>query len=300
LDGLNDLARGTLKQELGVLNEVFTKSDSNLWENIASLRAKIVLKLIQDMEQKLKGFKPSSNELVNLKRSIIDSSAALVLEEAQNHANYLKLKMHQVFDQAFKFEKDGKSTRHWKPSDNIRSIFEDCALKAEKVADLYRELRMEDGELSAIISEISGTEDEKSESGKPIELLSESTLKDTKLQFRNEISASLIQAELAAERAKTAPLPAWVIPLILFLGWNELIAIFSSPLLFMLIVFCLIGYIVVRALGMETAAFALLKHLLNQGRQLVMSHLSPSSSDSPSPRTRTNSNHQEVAHTKSE
>lgn len=105
-------------------------------------------------------------------------------------------------------------------------------------------------------------------------LISESEQAALRTDFQRSCEDALNAAEASRARAlHMTSTPAWVLPLILVLGWNEAMTILQHPLLLFLIILIGAALGVIWYLDMWGPAMAMGKIVVRQVTSAVMAHL---------------------------
>jgi hypothetical protein len=161
-----------------------------------------------------------------------------ILEEVSESIVLLKLR--EVFEDKFKFDKDGMPIV-WKAGDDLEGQYRAAREAALALIPVYSKIQKSDGSAVDIPT---AEDDEDGESTSSTRLLSASQQADLTTRFRRTADALYLDAKRSTV-SSVASIPIYFYVLLLLLGWNELMALIRSPFYFLTIGFAgLVAYAV--------------------------------------------------------
>lgn len=158
--------------------------------------------------------------------------ARQAIHDALGSPSTVLMRMTKRFDNAFRFDERGVP-RHFGPREDIEALFVAARDNALSMLDALATIQLE-GDVTKLKSggSAAASRDVNSET-----LLKDTTREELRDQLKRQAGAVFMEAKRAQEAAKvTAKIPVWLIFLLLFLGWNEFMAVLRSPVLLLLTV----------------------------------------------------------------
>jgi hypothetical protein len=176
----------------------------------------------------------------------------------------IKAVVRQIFEEAFRYDEAGRP-RVWSAADNLDAAFDAAKDKAMAALDQLQRLQIGDEALEIL-------------DGKRHDALSASLSRHFETVFLDAKRSTLTQA---------TSIPPWIYLLILFLGWNEFMAVLHNPLYLVLAILALSAWFLTGALGVRGMLEAQVRAQLTQVYNAVFSGEGTSTS-SPTLKTKAN------------
>ncbi|KAG1214766.1 hypothetical protein G6F35_010146 [Rhizopus arrhizus] len=149
----------------------------------------------------------------------------------------LLLKLRSNFEEKFRYDEQGLP-RVWKPQDDIDAHFKRAKDDTLKLIKLFSKIDLKEEE----DLEIESTED--FDFDQSLTVLSEAKQIDISNRFKRECDAFYLEAKRSIV-STTAKIPSWAIAAMVFLGWNEFMAIIRNPIYLILFVLLItFGYVI--------------------------------------------------------
>jgi len=165
------------------------------------------------------------------------------------------------FERQFTKDEDGLP-RRWKPEDNVKEIFKNAKQIGEQVLEQFSLVRLNEKDDSVKYLDLSSN----SNPDVNLILLSRDEADQIKSEYEREAESMYIQALRDQENVSTtAQIPAFMWVLVVVLGFNEFVAIISSPLLLILTILLGIGGYIIYMLGLTGPAQQVLVALIKSG-----------------------------------
>ncbi|XP_004365208.2 hypothetical protein CAOG_00337 [Capsaspora owczarzaki ATCC 30864] len=247
--------KDVLAESLGELvAEQINRSGDGMWDVIRSALEENVQNACSTVLSKCAhGLDASDQEISDWTNAVRAAAVGCVKEKMTESIRFLPLKMVKRFESTFKFDAN-RIPRVWTADTDVTALFMEARKQGETLLELYSHLRLSDdfaADPAAVI-------------------LAASRVADIKDQYESDIQP-IFKETLEIQRRNNAEfrIPLWVYPVILFLGFNELILVLTSPLL---LISCLLLGVVVAAVhisGQQNAVGFVVKTLLQQLQQLV-------------------------------
>ncbi|CAN8061519.1 unnamed protein product [Agarophyton chilense] len=218
-----------------------------------------------------------------LKRECYNSAVDDIKAAIGSPSNML-LRMMKRFEDAFRFDERGVP-RHFGPSEDIEALFVSAREKAEILAELLSEVRLQ-GSLCSTTTTASRGMNKK---GSEVTIIDSNAQADLKDKLKRQSGAIFMEAKRAQEAARiTTKVPIWLIGVILILGWNEFMAVLRNPLLLMLTIIVVpmvyVGYTLDAPTYLAPAVMATLKPIVDQAKDfLEQASNAPASQSAPMP-----------------
>lgn len=213
-----------------------------MWNNVRESMAHIMKDVEEYMTQVLlDGFQVNQTELEDYMERLRNNARDLLFNKMKESATHLNLRMHKKFEDAFRFENG--LPRVFRKLEDITAKFQTAREHALKFLDLFFLFRL-DAALDDYHLDLDADVDQgdfhyPQSSNPEFErnlLLSEDACMRIFDNFSLKCTGSLkdAQANYLAQQAKKTNLPLWIFPVLLVLGWNEIMYLLSSPLLLLL------------------------------------------------------------------
>lgn len=161
------------------------------------------------------------------------------------------------FDREFRYDEHGVP-RVWKPGDDIDDAFRRAREATFRIFPMFEKIGITKAAIEDVLGEDASI-DEKS-----LLLLSEAKLDDLFTRVQRDMDITFTEAKRSVINT-TAHVPPWMVLLMVFLGWNEAMALLSNPLYVFLLILGAITFYVLSATGLWGPAKTL---ALNASRQL--------------------------------
>lgn len=170
----------------------------------------------------------------DLKPECLDKSFADIKDLIGTPNTFLN-RMTKRFEDKFRFDEQG-IPRTFGPADDLNELFVEARTEAEKLIDLLGEIKLT-GPLTRLRdAERSRSLDDEDE---PV-LFEAHTKSDLRERLQRQAGVVFMEARRAQEASKiTTRVPIWLFVALIVLGWNELMAVFRNPVLFMLLAICI-------------------------------------------------------------
>ena len=163
-----------------------------------------------------------------------------VLAAHRTQATTVGMKMKYAFDRAFAHEPDSGLPRRWRRGDDPRKAFAEARPRGAAVLKLFTAFRLEtsaagddadaDAEAAA-----RAADDDRKETAPPPVVISESQQQALLSEFDREIAHALKEVEWKQEKMNESHVPWWLFVVLVVLGWNELMAVLTNPLLLLML-----------------------------------------------------------------
>jgi hypothetical protein len=157
--------------------------------------------------------------------AIQKAARQVVLSAHRTQATAVTLKMKQTFERSFTNDEQGLP-RKWRRHDKPRDAYAVARPRGLSVLDLFEKFRLD------------GDDDNKS-----MVVMSEQDKAEAIAEYDRNTMRSLDEVEWKQERLNESHVPWWIFALLVVLGWNELMAILTNPLL-LLMLLTVGGYVV--------------------------------------------------------
>ena len=165
------------------------------------------------------------------------------------------------FDREFRYDESGVP-RVWKPEDDIDEAFRRAREATFEMSPLFERIGIDVDAVNEVLG------DEGSVAEQSLTLLSDAKLDDLFQRVQRDLDITFTEAKRSVINT-TAHVPPWMILLMVFLGWNEAMALLSNPFYVFLLVLGGITFYVLTATGLWAPA----KTLALQASRQLGSHL---------------------------
>ncbi|UTT93676.1 hypothetical protein NDA17_000953 [Ustilago hordei] len=229
------------------------KPEPDMWDRVLTAFRTTLEQAEATYLRKAKSFNCTEEEnqhaLVVLRRKTWLSLKAKVDEETAD--SVIAAKLRNNFEDRFRYDQAGVP-RVWKPDDDIDSAFRKARDETLSLIPLYSKISPQDSSLSIDLActsdchpaSVSLDEQEDFDFPSTLTVLSEARKAEISSRFRKEADALYVEAKRSTVPSM-AQIPLWMFGLMVFLGWNEFIAVISSPVYFtFLLILVAGGYVV--------------------------------------------------------
>ncbi|KAG1147227.1 hypothetical protein G6F37_004261 [Rhizopus arrhizus] len=209
--------------------------------------------------------RPASNmwhKVIDGYKSTLANAEKTLEKQAQSKKNRETKKSYKVlnifhfrFEEKFRYDNNGLP-KVWKPLDNIDAYFKKARDETLSLIKLFSKIDLNSAEIY-----IEPTDDFDFEQS--LVVLGKGKQVDISNRFRQESDAFYLEAKRSVITT-TTELPTWAIVAIIFLGWNEFMAILKNPYYLALCIVCIVICYIIRALDMWTPLERILSTLLRE------------------------------------
>lgn len=218
-----------LEEELPPL---LNSPQSGMWEDVLNLFSGVAAEVSLSMQDQAEAFELDPSEIQSRVADVRVRAWEVLIrkikEEVASDAMLLS-KLRQRLEENFRYDADGLP-RVWKPEDDIDAHFKLGKSQALELLPLLSRIDISKDPVGfdCFFSDATRHLDFK----KTLTLASPGKLADLETRFKRESDALYLEAKRSIV-ATTAKVPYWVLGLLLVLGWNEIIYVFSSPFMVM-------------------------------------------------------------------
>eukprot|EP01119_Soliformovum_irregulare_P011576 TRINITY_DN2914_c0_g1_i1.p1 TRINITY_DN2914_c0_g1~~TRINITY_DN2914_c0_g1_i1.p1 ORF type:complete len:755 (-),score=268.17 TRINITY_DN2914_c0_g1_i1:49-2313(-) len=262
------------------LDKILENPVPEMWSQIRDNFKAGKEKLSQFLQDRLQGYELSEEETVERLEELQMNSFTQLKEKFQEKAKYLPFLMSKKFEQLFNLD-ENQLPRRWKPTDDIKSFFLTAREKTESLLEQFSLLRLQDehDSLKYLDNSTSDVDDK-------FVILTRDEAQVIKDKFYKDTQSNYLQALRDQENVNSvSSIPAFVIILILILGFDEFWAILTSPLLLILTVMLGGGFYVVYMMNMLGPAQSILQGLfrtsLKGAQVMIQKQLNPTPTPDP-------------------
>ncbi|KAG0750155.1 hypothetical protein G6F23_000424 [Rhizopus arrhizus] len=275
---MNRLLEKRVEAELADLVTLeLNRPASNMWHKVIDGYKSTLANAEKTLEKQAQSFNLSATEIeksiadsrrkiwVILKRKIdeemVDNLLLLKLRNRQKEPRNKKKTykvlniFHFRFEEKFRYDNNGLP-KVWKPLDNIDAYFKKARDETLSLIKLFSKIDLNSAEIY-----IEPTDDFDFEQS--LVVLGKGKQVDISNRFRQESDAFYLEAKRSVITT-TTELPTWAIVAIIFLGWNEFMAILKNPYYLALCIVCIVICYIVRALDMWTPLERILSTVLRE------------------------------------
>ncbi|KAJ1040909.1 hypothetical protein NDA14_006338 [Ustilago hordei] len=239
------------------------KPEPDMWDRVLTAFRTTLEQAEATYLRKAKSFNCTEEEnqhaLAALRRKTWLSLKAKVDEETAD--SVIAAKLRNNFEDRFRYDQAGVP-RVWKPEDDIDSAFRKARDETLSLIPLYSKISPQDASLSIDFASIdlactsdchpasvSLGEKEDFDFPSTLTVLSEARKAEISARFRKEADALYVEAKRSTVLS-VAQIPVWMFGLMALLGWNEFIAVISSPVYFTFLLVLIAGVYVVWKLNL--------------------------------------------------
>ncbi|KAG0750165.1 hypothetical protein G6F57_002157 [Rhizopus arrhizus] len=240
---LKKMTKSLTKQVENELSEpvalTLNHATPDVWHKIIEFYKKAAENGQTTLERIAKSFNSSEEELGDsIKDHKLQSWIILRKKIDEELADtMLLLKLRSNFEEKFRYDEQGLP-RVWKPQDDIDAHFKRAKDDTLKLIKLFSKIDLKEEE----DLEIESTED--FDFDQSLTVLSEAKQIDISNRFKRECDAFYLEAKRSIV-STTAKIPSWAIAAMVFLGWNEFMAIIRNPIYLILFVLLItFGYVI--------------------------------------------------------
>ncbi|KAJ1034621.1 hypothetical protein NDA18_001477 [Ustilago nuda] len=290
------------------------KPEPDMWDRVLTAFRTTLEQAEATYLRKAKSFNCTEEEnqhaLVVLRRKTWLSLKAKVDEETAD--SVIAAKLRNNFEDRFRYDQAGVP-RVWKPEDDIDSAFRKARDETLSLIPLYCKISPQDASLFIDFASIdfasidlactsdchpaSVSLDEQEDFDFPstLTVLSEARKAQISSRFRKEADALYVEAKRSTVPS-IAQIPLWMLGLMVFLGWNEFIAVISSPVYFTLLLILVAGGYVVWKLNLGGPLASVAKAVAREIHRLAHDQLKTHFTQPiPQPALLNQSNTEEIA-----
>ena len=249
------------------------KPEPDMWDRVLTAFRTTLEQAEATYLKKAKSFNCTEEEnqhaLVALRRKTWLSLKAKVDEETAD--SVIAAKLRNNFEDRFRYDEAGVP-RVWKPEDDIDSAFRKARDETLSLIPLYSKINPQDASLSIDFASIdfasidfasidlactsdchpasvSLGEEEGFDFPSTLTVLSEARKAEISTRFRKEADALYVEAKRSTV-SSVAQIPVWMFGVMALLGWNEFMAVISSPVYFTFLLVLIAGVYVVWKLNL--------------------------------------------------
>eukprot|EP01135_Chromosphaera_perkinsii_P010045 Nk52_evm80s1992 gene=Nk52_evmTU80s1992 len=223
------------------LQELLNQANENMWEEIKQAYKDSMEIRMGELDSYMVGFKCPAEEREEWKSTLHKIAHSILSKKLQEAANFLQMKMIKRFEYYFKYDSN-RVPRQWEQSDDISTYFISARKEADKLFNMFCSVELNPDDF--------GTNEK-------IVVMSPKRIEEVREQFESEIQP-IFKDAIAAQRRNMpgAGVPFWIYGVMFILGYNELMAIISSPFMFVGLVLCAVAFYVLWKLQMIGPAMA--------------------------------------------
>lgn len=233
------------------------KPEPDMWDKVLSAFRSTLEQAEATYLRKAKSFNCTDEEneqaLLALRRKSWLSLKVKVDEQTAD--SVIAAKLRNNFEDRFRYD-DAGVPRVWKPEDDIDSAFRKARDETLSLIPLYAKIAPQDPNNAVEIpstsddpchqTTVSLGEEEDFDFPTTLTVFSESRKADIGTRFRKEADALYVEAKRSTV-SSIAQIPVWMYGVMVVLGWNEFMAVISSPIYFtFLLVLIASAYVVWR------------------------------------------------------
>lgn len=218
-----------LEEELPPL---LSRPQSGMWEGALKVFSVVAAEVSFSMQEQAEAFEMDSAEIkarvADVRVRAWEILIQKIKEEVASDAMLLS-KLRQRLEENFRYDADGLP-RVWKPEDDIDIHFKHGKSQALELLSILSRIDISTDPVGfdCFFNETTRHLDFK----KTLTLVSPGKQADLEARFKRESDALYLEAKRSIVAA-TAKVPYWVLVLLLVLGWNEIMYVFSSPFMVM-------------------------------------------------------------------
>ena len=201
-----------------VIGAIFHKTPEDMWAQIRESLKATLTAIDAEVIEATRDFDLSEEERLHFLESLNKQGSETVLSGLKSQAMMVVLKMKKKFETMFCYDNSGLP-RLWRKSDDMPALYVNAKKKGLEVLEAFSKFQLD-------------------ENAEVVEVLSESDRSLYEMHFREEIDHILRDAEWKMAKLAESNVPWWIFVVILFLGWTELMAVLSNPILLILALGC--------------------------------------------------------------
>ncbi|EGC40202.1 hypothetical protein DICPUDRAFT_96317 [Dictyostelium purpureum] len=279
LNRLSKLMRDKTFQELTPnITKVTEQAPNDMWSKIKRFYEDAVSTNEKEFRDRLNDFSLDQDKALEIINKFKEQLSEGLKTKITERAEFLQMRMRKRFEE--KFNMDSRNLpRKWTKHDDIGAIFQEARQNAEKLIDLFSYLRLDEDDLNISFFKKSTEKADEYEENTMVNankiIIPFKDCLNTCEHFRQNIKSDYMQALSEQNRLTTGGgVPAYMILLLCVLGFNEFIAILSSPLLFILTILLACGGVVLYKLGLSGPfldySSQFLVHFINKVKDIVL------------------------------
>ena len=157
--------------------------------------------------------------------------------------------------------------RFWSPSDNLDQIYSEILADVEKIV---HNLKGYDAEaVSCFIDRVVIDDVHNLNS-----IMTESKLQNVQNRFKKECEVMFLDTKRSLLMTKTK-IPVWVLILLVYLGWREILAVVRNPFYLIFVIFLASSVFVIYSLNLQKPVEYFLSQTMHTGLKTLMAFLNP-------------------------
>lgn len=237
----------TVKKDLAEPTELaLARPKPDMWDQILVAFKEAVAKAESAYLKKARSFNCTEEENTQALRTLQRRSWLTLRSkiDEQTVDSVLITQLRTAFEDRFRYDEDGVP-RVWRPEDDMDSIFRKARDETLALIPLYAKIQPQDSSKSIDLpstmddpdsmAAVDRGEEEEFDFPSTLILFSETRKVDLASRFRKEADAYYVEAKRSTV-SSIAQVPYWIYGVIALLGWNEFIAVLSSPIYFTFLV----------------------------------------------------------------
>ncbi|KAJ9477321.1 Protein SEY1 [Pseudozyma hubeiensis] len=271
----------TFKKNIAEPVEVaLTSPKDTLWDEVLTVFGGLLEQAEASYLKKAKSFNCTEEEnevaLVDLRRKSWLSFRAKVDEQTAD--SVMAGKLRGWFEDRFRYD-DAGVPRVWKPEDDIDSAYRKARDETLTLIPLFSKIQPSNPSLLPDIPSTSDTDPDTDPFDLPSTLTILTPTRTTTIasRFRKEADALYVEAKRSTV-SSIAQVPLWMYGVMLVLGWNEMMAVLSSPVYFAFLLVLIASAYVVWRLNLSgpllSVARAVVREVHRLADDMLRSHFS--------------------------
>ncbi|SNX82793.1 probable Protein SEY1 [Melanopsichium pennsylvanicum] len=207
--------------------------------------------------------------------------------DEQTADTLLAAKLRNTFEDRFRYDEAGVP-RVWKPEDDIDTAFRKARDDTLALIPLYAKIMPHDPTLAVELrstsddatlrSSVELGEEEAFDFAQTLVVFSETRKADISTRFRKEADALYVEAKRSTV-SSIAQIPVWMYAVMVVLGWNEFMAVISSPVYFAFLLVLIASAYVVWRLNLGGPLVSVVRAVVREVQRLaedqLRSHFAP-------------------------
>jgi hypothetical protein len=247
---LNSIERKVKTRISDPVELALNKPTSGMWDNVLKVFKTALTQAEETYMTKATSFNCTEEEnatsLADLRKRAWQTLRTKVDEQV---AEPLMLgKLRGYFEERFRYDENGVP-RVWKPTDDIKGIFQVAKGETLALVPLYSKITPENPENAYDLPDDLADEGDDFDFASSLVIFSETKAHDLQAKFSRDADVHYVEAERSTI-AGFAQIPRWVYALLVILGWNEAMAILFNPIYFSLTIVALVTSYFILQLGL--------------------------------------------------
>ncbi|KAG0309687.1 Dynamin-like GTPase that mediates homotypic ER fusion [Dissophora globulifera] len=203
-----------------------------MWARVITIYQRTVEEAEHLLQKKARTFDLNENEQAELLENLRRQAWVLLTKKIQEESmdGMMLLKLRNRFEEKFRYD-DAGLPRVWKPDDDIDTPFRKARDETVELVPLFAKINTMDP-VKGEKFELEASED--FDFDQSLKVLSETRQQEITTKFKRESDAFYLEAKRSVV-ATQAKVPYWVGVALVFLGWNEFIAVIKNPLYLMVV-----------------------------------------------------------------